>query len=92
MHRWTRGPQRARQTPRGDQAAREDEDEGAAEEDDEDPPLLDILVRDFTAHGTAALRPNLSVQPHAAIMAVTHARAALICFSVRMQTRSALGR
>jgi ParB family transcriptional regulator, chromosome partitioning protein len=56
-------------------------EEGDAPEEDADRPLSDLLIRDLTAHRTLGLRLNLSEQPEAEIVAVTHALAAQIfCF------------
>ncbi|MGY4486114.1 hypothetical protein ACVWWR_005305 [Bradyrhizobium sp. LM3.2] len=65
-----------------DQAIQDESGEGAgaADEEEDDPPLSDVLVRDLTAHRTLGLRLNLSEQPEAAIVAVTHALAAQIFY------------
>ncbi|MCS3898527.1 ParB family chromosome partitioning protein [Bradyrhizobium japonicum USDA 38] len=57
--------------------------EGGEEENEEEDGgqrLSDTLVRDLTAHRTLGLRLNLSEQPDAAIVAVTHALAAQIFY------------
>ncbi|BAM89481.1 hypothetical protein S58_34880 [Bradyrhizobium oligotrophicum S58] len=65
----------------GEAAPDGDGEEGdAPEEEDDDRPLSDLLVRDLTAHQTLGLRLNLSEQPEAAIVAVTHALAAQIFY------------
>lgn len=58
----------------------DDGDKVVTEEEDEDRPLSDLLVRDLTAHRTLGLCLNLSEQPEAAIVAVTHALAAQIFY------------
>ncbi len=54
-------------------SALEPEDEEA---EDDGKPLSDSLIRDLTAHRTAALRLALGEQPDMALIAVTHALAA----------------
>lgn len=65
-----------------DQAVQDESGEGAAasDEEEDDRPLSDVLVRDLTARRTLGLRLNLSEQPEAAIVAVTHALAAQIFY------------
>jgi len=57
----------------------EGEEEESAE-DDGQQKLSDTLVRDLTAHRTLGLRLNLSEQPDAAIVAITHALASQIFY------------
>ncbi|MCP2216086.1 ParB family chromosome partitioning protein [Bradyrhizobium elkanii] len=61
-----------------EEAAPDGEDD--ADEEDENQPLSDALVRDLTAYRTLGLRLNLSEQPDVAIVALTHALAALIFY------------
>jgi ParB family transcriptional regulator, chromosome partitioning protein len=73
----------AREAEGADRQALQDgegDGENGKEEEDDDCPLSDILVRDLTAHRTLGLRLNLSEQPDAAIVAVTHALAAQIFY------------